>query len=238
MKRWTLRTLVIAVFAGSAYLVWHRTLERRAMHLHNAQQPPPLAIGAVEDPVEAAVLFVNDEFMKPQTAMPSPAVREKLRIIAERGQTNTDVVLTLELWLKQLFNDKHAEGEEFREMARALLVADPNVASRAVKNHYNAQDEVSSRFAEDMLIAFGKQALPALMGGLRDEAGHAAFVKSPGKSRLPAVLAKLGKDAVPALAAALDDPSPHVRGQAAAALKLMDPATVPPDVLKLIDVPK
>ena len=48
-------------------------------------------------------------------------------------------------------------------------------------------------------MAFGRPALPAVLEGLNEEAGHVERLKFPAKSQLPVVLAGLGPEAMPGI---------------------------------------
>jgi HEAT repeat protein len=239
MRRYAIWALAALVLGGSTYIAWARTKQRAAARV-TPEETAVKPFQPSEDRAQALVEELNNEFFKHSAVKPSAAAREKIRELTGLGQKSNDAALLLEQWLMQVHLGEEAGSEEFAEMAQALLAVEVDAPRRVVKKHHFAQDDRERQFAELQLIAFGKAALPALLEGIKDEAGNQGFVKFPGKSGLPVVLARLGPEAVPDVAGALQNNSPYVRHQAVRALRIMGVAVAGPalpDLLQVLDDP-
>jgi hypothetical protein len=210
VKRLGTSLLLVAALGAIGYGLWLRLFPRASPDGQFAGTTSVHAYRTPDDPLDADVDDLTDEFFSKPNAKPSINARKRIQDLAANGpKGGNKMVLVVDDWLGRLYDAGLAESDEFRELSQALRAVDPEFPHRLVKNHYPA-----------VLAKWGADAIPAIVLSLHDESLQ---VRVQGIRALELIGPEKAAAALPALRPLSGDDQPvELRAAARALVERID----------------
>ncbi len=184
----------------------------------------PKSDKAALDPNAADFKKLEEEFTAHKSKPAPESIKEMQRLAAIDPEMKGKVAMLQWMWLQQMNKEGLAQNTtpEFRELALMFVANDPDAVKKAIDGLRAGKRRPDTLFEQRLLAIYGKDALPAMMTALEDDARKAGQdYLMAATSVFPKNVADLGLDALPWVCKTVNHEEAAIRRQGLRTLALM-----------------